>query len=132
MRGPRAGKTLAQNLPAEDPVTPATEWKIAGKPLAKVDGRAFVTDSHRYASDIRLEGMLYGRVLRPPSFGATLASCDPSAAKAMSGVVVVRDGDFVGVAAPSAPEAQKALEAIRAEWKEVPHISSKEIFSYLK
>jgi nicotinate dehydrogenase subunit B len=126
------GKTLAQNLPAEDPITPATEWKIAGKPLAKVDGRAFVTGSHKYTSDIRLEGMLYGKVLRPPSFGATLASCDDSAAKAMSSVVVVRDGDFVGVAAPSAQEAQKALDAIRTQWKEVPQVSSKEIFSYLK
>jgi isoquinoline 1-oxidoreductase len=126
------GKTLAQNLPAEDPVTPATEWKVAGKPLPKVDGRVFVTGSHQYTSDIRLEGMLYGKVLRPPSFGATLASCDDSAAKAMNGVTAVRDGDFVGVTAPSVHEAQKALDAIRTQWKEVPQVSSKEIFSYLK
>ena len=126
------GKTLAQNLPAEDPVTPASEWKIAGKPLPKVDGRAFVTGSHQYASDVRPEGMLYGKVLRPPSFGATLASYDDSAAKAMSGVVIVHDGDFIGVAAPSAHEAQKALDAIRTQWKEVSQISSNEIFSYLK
>jgi isoquinoline 1-oxidoreductase len=126
------GKTLAQNLPAEDPITPASEWKVAGKPLPKVDGRAFVTGSHKYTSDVRLEGMLYGKVLRPPSFGATLASVDDTAAKAMSGVVVVRDGDFVGVAAPSAHEAQKAIDAIRTQWKEVPQVSSKEIFSYLK
>ena len=126
------GKTLAQNIPAEDPVTPAAEWKIAGKPLPKIDGRAFVTGSHQYASDIRLEEMLYGRVLRPPSSGATLGSYDDSATKAMSGVTVVRDGDFVGVAAPSAHEAQKALDAIRTQWKEVPQVSSKEIFSYLK
>ena len=126
------GKTLAQNLPAEDPVTPATEWKVAGKPLPKVDGRAFVTGSHQYTSDIRLEGMLYGKVLRPPSFGATLASLDDSAAKAMNGVKVVRDGDFVGVTAPSVHGAQRALDTIRAQWKEVPQVSSKEIFSYLK
>ncbi|MBA0088071.1 MAG: xanthine dehydrogenase family protein molybdopterin-binding subunit, partial [Acidobacteria bacterium Pan2503] len=126
------GKALAQNLPAEDPITPATEWKIAGKPLPKVDGRAFVTGTHKYPSDIRLEGMLYGKVLRPPSFGAKLASYDDSAAKAISGVVVVRDGDFVGVAAPSAHEARQALDAIRTQWKEVPQVSSKEIFSYLK
>src|SRR5258707_11664594 len=50
----------------------------------------------------------------------------------MSGVVIVRDGDFVGVAAPSAHVAQRALDAIHAQWKEVPQISSKEIFSYLK
>jgi CO/xanthine dehydrogenase Mo-binding subunit len=126
------GKALAENLPAEDPVTPPTEWKVAGKPLPKVDGRAFVTGSHKYTSDIRLEGMLYGKVLRPPSFGATLVSVDDSAAKAMNGVTVVRDGEFIGVTSPSVQEAQKALDAIHAQWKEVPQVSSKEIFSYLK
>src|SRR3981189_379617 len=50
----------------------------------------------------------------------------------MTGVVVVRDADFVGVAAPSAHRAQRALDAIHTQWKEVPQISSKEIFSYLK
>ncbi len=125
------GKTLAQNLPAEDPITPASEWKIAGKPLPKVDGRAFVTGRHQYTSDIRLDGMLYGKVLRPPSFGATLTSYDDTAAKAMTGVTVVRDGDFIAVAAPSAHEAQKALDAIHTQWKEVPQVPSKEIFSHV-
>jgi len=126
------GKTLAQNLPAEDPITPATEWKVAGKPAAKVNDRSFVTGRHEYASDIRLEGMLYGKVLRPPSFGATLTAYDDTAAKAIKGAVVVRDGDFIGAAAPSSNEAQTALDAVRVQWKEVPQISDKEIFSYLK
>jgi CO/xanthine dehydrogenase Mo-binding subunit len=126
------GKTLAQNLPAEDPITPATQWTVAGKPISKVDGRAFVTGKHKYTPDLRPEGMLHGKVLRPPSFGATLTSYDDSVAKAMAGVVIVRDGDFVGVAAPSAHEAQKALDAIHVQWKEVPQISDKELFAYLK
>jgi isoquinoline 1-oxidoreductase len=126
------GKTLARNLPAEDPITPATQWTIAGKAIPKADARAFVTGKHQYTSDLRPAGMLYGRVLRPPSFGATLTSCDESAAKAMTGVVLVHDGDFIGVAAPSTHEAQRALDAIHAQWKEVPQISNKELFSYLK
>jgi len=120
------GKALAQNLPAEDPVTPATEWTLAGKPFPKVDGRAFVTGRHQYTTDIRLEGMLYGKVLRPPSFGATLTSYDDNTAKGTSGVVIVRDGDFIGAAAPSAHEAQIALDAIHAQWKEVPQISNED------
>ncbi len=126
------GKTLAQNLPAEDPVTPAAQWKIAGKPVPKVDGRAFVTGRHQYTPDLRPAGMLYGKVLRPPSFGATLLSCDDSAAKAMAGVAIVRDGDFIGAAAPSEREAQNAVAAIHAQWKEGPQISNKELFAYLK
>jgi nicotinate dehydrogenase subunit B len=126
------GKTLAQNLPAEDPVTPATEWTVAGKPIPKVNARAFVTGRHQYTPDLRPAGLFYGKVLRPPSFDATLTSYDDAAAKAMPGVVVVRDGDFVGAAAPTEREAQKALDAIRMQWKEIPQISSGEIFSYLK
>ncbi|HEX9456420.1 MAG TPA: molybdopterin cofactor-binding domain-containing protein [Candidatus Acidoferrum sp.] len=126
------GKTLAQTLPAEDPITPAAQWTIAGKPIPKVNGRAFVTGRHQYTPDLRPEGLLYGKVLRPASFGATLTSVDEAEAKAMSGVVVVRDGDFVGVAAPSEREAQQALDALHAHWKEVPQISNKELFSYLK
>src|SRR5258708_14856235 len=76
--------------------------------------------------------MLYGKVLRPPSFGATLISFRQSEAKPMPGVFVVRDGDFVGAAAPTEREAQEALDAVKAEWKEVPQISNKELFAYLK
>ena len=126
------GKTLAQNLPAEDPITPATEWTIAGKAIPKVDGRAFVTGRHQYTTDLHPAGMLYGKVLRPPSFGATLTSFRQDETKAMPGVFVVRDGDFVGAAAPTEREAQEALDAVKAEWIEVPQISNKELFAYLK
>ena len=109
------GKTLAQTLPAEDPITPASQWTIAGKPVPKVNGRAFVTGRHQYTPDLRPDGLLYGKVLRPASFGATLTSVDDAEARAMSGVLVVRDGDFVGVAAPTEHEAQLALAVFVSE-----------------
>jgi nicotinate dehydrogenase subunit B len=126
------GKTLAQNLPAEDPITPADQWTIAGIPIPKKDGRSFVTGEHQYTPDLRRPGMLYGKVLRPPSFGATITSYDAQTAQAISGVVIVRDGDFIGAAAGNERDAKKALDAIRVAWKEIPQTSSKELFSYLK
>ncbi len=126
------GKTLAQNLPAQDPVTPPPDWTIAGKPVPKVDARDFVTGRHQYTPDLHPAGMLYGKVLRPPSFGATLASYDDTAARSITGITIVRDGDFVAAAAPSERESSAALAAIRAQWKEVPQVSSRDIFSYLK
>jgi len=126
------GQTLAQDIPAEDPVTPASAWTVAGQPLPKVDGRDFVTGRHRYTPDIRPEGVLCGRVLRPPSFGATLISLDAREAQAMSGVTVVHDGDFVGVTAPRLRDADRALAALHAEWKAVPQPSSRDLFDYLK
>ena len=76
--------------------------------------------------------MLYGKILRPPSFGATLSSLDTQEAEKIAGVIVVHDGNFVGVAAPSAEIASRAVAAIRAEWKSQPQISNKELFEYLK
>ena len=140
---PASGKSLryaelaredigAQKPPAEDPIKPASQWTIAGKPIPKVDAREFVTGGHRYTTDLRPEGMLYGKILRPPSFGATLISYEDSAAKALKDVVLVRDGDFVGAAAPTVAAAEAALASLRVQWKEVPQISDQEIFSYLK
>ncbi|MGB6524202.1 MAG: molybdopterin cofactor-binding domain-containing protein [Candidatus Acidiferrales bacterium] len=126
------GQALAQMMPAEDPVTPATEWKIAGQPIRKIGARDFVTGRHKYTPDLKLPGMLYGKVLRPSAFGATLASVDLSAAKAMPGVVTVHDGDFVGVAAPDELTAERALASIKAEWNTTPQPSSKDLFDYLK
>jgi nicotinate dehydrogenase subunit B len=140
---PASGKSLryaelaredigAQKPPAEDPIKPAAQWTIAGKPVPKVDAREFVTGGHRYTTDLRPEGMLYGKILRPPSFGATLISYDDSAAKALKDVVLVRDGDFVGVAAPTVAAAEGALAQLHVKWNEVPQISDREIYSYLK
>jgi len=126
------GKTLAQDIPEEDPITPPARWTVAGKPVAKANGRAFVTGEHQYTPDLRPAGMLFGKVLRPPSFGATIVSCDARAAEALPGVVVVRDGTFVGVAAASEREAEQALAAIHVKWKTLPQPSSAELFSYLK
>jgi len=125
------GQQLTETLPTEDPLIPAASWKIAGQSVAKVDGRDFVTGKHRYPSDQKLPDMLYGKVLRPPAFDATLVSLDTKKAEQF-GVTMVHDGNFVGVAAPSVDQARAAIEAIHAEWKSDPQISNKELFDYLR
>jgi nicotinate dehydrogenase subunit B len=126
------GKTLARDMPDADPITPPEQWTVAGKSAPKVDARAFVTGQHPYTPDLRPANVLHAKVLRPANFGATLVSADLSAAQAMPGVVVVRDGDFVAVAAATELAAEKALAVIHAEWKNKPQSSSKELYSYLK
>jgi nicotinate dehydrogenase subunit B len=126
------GQQLTQNLPAEDPLIPAAEWTIAGQSMAKVDGRDFVTGKHRYPSDQKLPDMLYGKILRPAAFGATLVSIDTREAEQIPGVTVVHDGNFVGAAAPSEAIASRAIAAIHAEWKSEPQISNKDLFEFLK
>ncbi|HWO28665.1 MAG TPA: molybdopterin cofactor-binding domain-containing protein [Candidatus Acidoferrum sp.] len=126
------GRQLTETLPADDPLTPAAQWTVAGQPLAKVNGRDFVTGKHRYPCDQKLPDMFYGKIVRPASFGATLVSVDTKEAEQIPGVTVVHDGDFIGVAASSPETASRAASAIRAEWKSQAQISQKELFGYLK
>ena len=126
------GQQLTELIPAEDPLEPATEWKIQGQPVPKVHGREFVTGAHKYPSDQKLPGMLYGKVLRPPAFGATLVSVSPPQQNETE-VTFVRDGDFVGVAASSPEAATRALESIRAQWKPADdQVTSKNVYDYIK
>jgi len=126
------GQSLTETLPAEDPLIPAAQWRIAGQSLPKIDGRDFVTGKHRYPSDQKLPDMLHGKVLRPTAFHATLVSLDVKQAEQMPGVTVVQDGNFVGVAAPTMELAARALATIKAEWKADPQPSNKQLFEDLK
>jgi len=126
------GQQITQLLPNEDPLIPAAQWKVAGRPAPKIDGRDFVTGKHRYPADQKLPGMLYGKIVRPNAFNAKLVSADTREAEKMAGVTVVRDGDFIGVAAASSALASKAAKSIHAEWKSDPQPSTAELFEYLK
>jgi isoquinoline 1-oxidoreductase len=105
-----------------------------GTSVPRPNRRDFVTGEHKFPSDMIRPGMLRGKVLRPPSYGAKLAAVDLAPAKAMKGVVAIQDGDFVGVAAPTLHAARKALEAVAgtAKWQPAPHPASTEVFDYLR
>ncbi len=126
------GRQLTQTIPAENSLAPAAAWTVAGTPAKKVNGRDFVTGKHRYPSDQKLPELLCGKILRPPAFGATLLSAETHDAEQVPGVTVVRDGNFVGVAAPSEELAMRAVAAVKAEWKSEPQPSNKELFEDLK
>jgi isoquinoline 1-oxidoreductase len=127
-----AGVRRIEQTTMDEPFTPGAETRLAGRPLPRLGARDAVTGRRRYVSDLARPGMLYGRVLRAPAFGATLLSADVRAAAAMPGVTVVQEGAFVGVAAPTLAGAGRALAAIRAEWQPVPQPSDREIVEYLR
>ena len=101
---------------------PAT-FKVVGQQVARVDIPAKVTGGAAYVQDMRLPGMVHARVVRPPSTGAQLIECDTAAVEKMPGVVkVVRDGNFLAVAAAKEFRAIKAMNALAAaaKWRETP------------
>lgn len=129
-----AAKALAQSVPEGVTLTPVAEWRVLGTSVPRPSLRDLVTGAHQFPSDLSRPGMLYGKVLRAPSYGAELTSVDLSPAKAIPGVVAVQDGSFVGLAAPSSFLAERALQAVAAtaKWEPRPQPSSREVYAYLK
>jgi isoquinoline 1-oxidoreductase len=104
-----------------------------GKPHVRLDGRRIVTGAHQYPSDITRPGMLYGKVLRPPSYGATLKEVNLK----INGATAVRDGNFAGCAAATSFAARQALEAMAASatWDQASSaeaVASDGLFEHLK
>ncbi len=103
----------------------SAEHKVIGKPAARIDIPAKVTGGASYVQDLRLPGMLFGRIARPPSYHAELASFDETPAKSVPGIVtVVRDGNFLGVVAEREEQAIAARRALLefAHWNERPDL----------
>jgi CO/xanthine dehydrogenase Mo-binding subunit len=135
------GKLVAEPLPHREatakvaPKKPA-QYRIVGKPIPRRDIPAKVTGGIAYVQDLRLPGMLFGRVVRPPSYRAVLADINPGAVRAMPGVVaVVVNGDFLGVVAAREEQAIAAREALAktAKWRGSPDLPDPEkIADWLK
>ena len=105
---------LAREATASVAPKPPAQHRIVGTSFPRLDIPAKVTGGAIYVQDMRLPGMLFGRVARPPSYQATLVSVDLDAVRAMPGVVaVVRDGRFLGVVAEREEQAVKARLALR-------------------
>jgi len=112
-------------------LTPAADWHLAGHDVARGDPRA-VTGEKRFTSDLSRPGMAHARIVRPQQLGAHLRSADVTAARAMPGVTVVVDGDFIGVVAPTPGDARRAVESIRAEWDPVEAVSEADLVTHLR
>jgi isoquinoline 1-oxidoreductase len=111
-----AGRLIEKHLKEIPPLKPASEFTISGKPYLRRDAFEKVTGGAKYAGDMRLPGMVYARILRPPAHGARLKRLDTSAAEKIKGAQVLRDGDLIAVLHASPDEAEQALKQIRAEY----------------
>lgn len=114
------GQRIVRRVEGEvTPESPA-EFNIVGRPVTRQDAVAKVTGAAQYAGDIRLPGMLYARILRPPAHGARLIEVDASEAERIEGVRVIRDGDLVAVLHSKPDVAEQALAAIKARFEPAP------------
>jgi nicotinate dehydrogenase subunit B len=126
------GKTIARRAKATPMLKSPSEFKVINKPVLHREAVDKVTGAALYAGDIRLPGMLYARILRPPAHGARLKSVNTSAAEKIEGVIVVREGDLVAVLHPSPDRTDEALAQVTAAFDPSPSkLDDKTIFDYL-
>ncbi|HYX66619.1 MAG TPA: molybdopterin cofactor-binding domain-containing protein, partial [Burkholderiales bacterium] len=122
-----AGQTLHVQAAPASGLIEASAHKVMGKPFPRVDIPAKVTGGAAYVQDLRLDGMVHGRIVRPPSLAAKLRELDASRVEKMPGVLkVVRDGRFLGVIAKREWQCLRAMRALAeaARWDEQPGLPS--------
>jgi CO/xanthine dehydrogenase Mo-binding subunit len=111
------GKAFSLKVDANAATKDPAAYKIFGKPIPRLDIPEKVTGHFSYMQDFRVDGMLHGRVVRPPAIEAKLESVDESSVAGIPGVVqVVRQGNFLGVVAQTEWAAITAAQQIRATW----------------
>ncbi|HXZ09041.1 MAG TPA: molybdopterin cofactor-binding domain-containing protein, partial [Paraburkholderia sp.] len=123
-----AGRRIELTLSSDTPVKSPDEYRIVGKSTPRVDIPAKATGELTFVHDVRVPGMLHGRVVRPPYagiaqgdfVGKSLLHVDEASVRAMPGIVdVVVIRDFVGVVAEREEVAQKAARRLDVQWKQV-------------
>ena len=93
------------------------EWTVLGTSVPRVDMRDMVTGRFEFVHNVKVPGMLHGRVVRPPEIGATVSSVDESSVRDLPGIMkVVVKGNFVGVVAQKPWQAMQAAEKLTVNW----------------
>jgi nicotinate dehydrogenase subunit B len=94
-----------------------SEWTVLGTPVPRVDMREMVTGRFEFVHNVKVPGMLHGRVVRPPEVGATVGSVDEGSIRELPGIVkvVVKD-NFVGVVAQKPWQAMQGAERLKVTW----------------
>ncbi len=124
-----AGDSIRLELDDDIPVKDVSAYTIVGQSVPRVDLPAKATGELVYVHDVRLPGMLHGRVVRPPYagvdagafVGTSLIAVDKTSVREIPGLVaVVQIGDFVGVVAEREENAIKAAAQLKVSWKPVP------------
>jgi nicotinate dehydrogenase subunit B len=127
-RGKKLERFLDQKPAPED----YKKFTYVGKSFKHADARLKVTGEAKYTGDLKLPGMVFARILRPPSHGAKLTKADVSEAEKIEGIKVVRDGDFIAVVSENREKADQAIVKIKADYSfNEMKVNDKTIFDWM-
>jgi nicotinate dehydrogenase subunit B len=110
------GKKIERRPTGTVSVKKHPDFKIMNKAHTRRDAEEKVTGKARYAGDIHLPGMLYAKILRPPSHDSKLIDADVSEAKKVDGVQVVKEGDLIAVLHKYPDIAESALSKVQVKF----------------
>ncbi len=111
-----AGQKIERNIQGEVQPEPVHKHTLCGQPVKHTDARLKVTGAAKFAADIRLENMLYARVVRPPSHGAKLISIHTEKARSVAGARIIEEQDLVAVLHEKPYVADKAFAMIETRF----------------
>src|SRR5882724_10885870 len=115
--GKVAGEAAKLAPPKEVTLKDPKDWKIAGKPIRRVDIPDIVAGRIRYGIDAQLPGMVYAAIAQCPVFGGKLKSVDAAKIEGRRGVIkVLPMEDYVAVVADNWWRAKEALKELPIEW----------------
>ena len=127
------GQKIERRLTVSPTLKQPSQFKIVGKPQLRRDSRDKVTGKAQYAGDIRLPGMLYASILRPPAHGAKLKHVDTSALQGAEGILIVQEPGLVAVLHEFPDVAEEALGKLRAEYEPSPsQLDDQNIYGHLE
>jgi nicotinate dehydrogenase subunit B len=126
------GQKITRKLDGKAVTKSVSQFTVMGKPVKRTDASVKVTGKAQYAGDIRVPGMLYASILRPPAHGATVRNVNTSAAEKMPGVIVVNQDGLIAVLHQDPEAAGKALASIKAQFDvPKPAVDNSTIFDHL-
>ncbi len=126
------GKRIERRVTRPVAVKKPSEFKIMGISMTRRDSLDKVTGKNKYAGDMRIPGMLYAKILRPPAHGAKLSQVDVSEAKQIEGIQIIQDGDMIAVLHQYPDVAAAALVKVKATYlKSESVLNDNNIFDHL-
>jgi len=113
----RAAANAATNAAAATATKNPEHYRIVGQPVPRIELPAKIFGTHEYVQNVRLPGMLHGRVIRPPAIGATIDTIDEASVRSLPGfVAVVHRGSFAGVIFEREEQAIDAAGKLAVKW----------------
>lgn len=107
-------------IPADPPLKKASDFRLIGKPVKRINGRDIVTGAARYGIDTKVPGMLYASIERPPWRGAKRKRSQDAKALAIRGVRLVPSANGIAVVGETTWAALKGRAALAVEWEDPP------------